>query len=389
MAQNRRSYGSGCVISTPKGLAIRWRETIMKDGKGRRVLRYEALGHVSRKEAAKKLREKLRTADVPREAPITFEELAREWVRSILPMYKYSTRKTHRHILNKHLLPMFGTLELTQLTRQRVQGFIAGLNRTGYAPHSIHHYHEVLSAVLRTAVSWNHISDNPAQGVSLPKLVPKRPKAVLTPKQAADLLLELPLKTRTMVALAILSGLRRGELLALRWKAVDESTASIRVSEAVYEGHFDSPKTAAGNRTVPLSERMLELLLDWKARVRQTDPEDLVFGTRNGTPVSSNNLIRRQIQPTCEKLGLPRCTWLTFRRTFSSWSHQSGIPDKVIAELMGHANVYTTLNVYTQVMDESRRTAAGKIGSTLFSIVQFPGRSSQQQPVREMAKLIE
>ena len=107
MAQNRRPYGSGCVISTPKGLAIRWRETIMKDGKGRRVLRYEALGHVSRKEAAKKLREKLRTADVPREAPITFEELAREWVRSILPMYKYSTRKTHRHILNKHLLPMF------------------------------------------------------------------------------------------------------------------------------------------------------------------------------------------------------------------------------------------------------------------------------------------
>ena len=322
MAQKRRSYGSGCVISTPKGLAIRWRETIVKDGKGQRVLRYEALGHVSRKEAAKKLREKLRTADVPRKAPITFEELAREWVRSILPMYKYSTRKSHRHILNKHLLPMFGTLELTQLTRQRVQGFIAELNRCGYAPHSMHHYHEVLNAVLRTAVSWNHIGENPAQGVSLPKLVPKRPKEVLTPKQAADLLLALSFKARTMVALAILSGLRRGELLALRWKAVDESTASIRVSEAVYDGHFDSPKTAAGNRRVPLSEHMLELLLDWKASARRTDPEDLVFGTRNGTPVSSNNLIRRQILPACEKLGLPRCTWLTFRRTYSSWSHQ-------------------------------------------------------------------
>ena len=121
-----------------------------------------------------------------------------------------------------------------------------------------------------------------------------------------------------------------------------------------------NPKTAAGNRTVPLSEHMLELLLDWKARAQRTDPEDLVFGTRNGIPVSSNKLIRRQILPACEKLGLPRSTWLTFRRTYSSWSHQSGIPDKVIAELMGHANVYT------QVMDESRRTAAGKIGSVLF-----------------------
>ena len=68
---------------------------------------------------------------------------------------------------------------------------------------------------------------------------------MLTPKQAADLLLALSSKARTMVALAILSGLRRGELLALRWKAVDESTASIRVSEAVYDGHFDSPTTAA------------------------------------------------------------------------------------------------------------------------------------------------
>ena len=379
MAQKKRSYGSGCVISTTNGLAIRWRETIVKDGRLRRVQRYEALGNVSRKEATKKLREKLQTADVPRQAPITFEELAAEWVKSIVPMYKYSTRKSHRHILNKHLLPAFGMLELTKLTRQRVQGFIAELKGFGYAPHSIHHYHEVLSAVLRTAVSWHHLSENPAHGVSLPKLEPKRPKTVLTPRQAADLLLALPLKTRTMVALAILSGLRRGELLALRWKAVDESTGSIIVSEAVYDGRFDSPKTKAGNRTVPLPEHMLALLMEWKTKTRRTDPEDLVFGARNGTPVSSNNLLRRQILPACETLGLPRSTWLTFRRTYSSWSHQTGVPDKVIAELMGHANVYTTLNVYTQVMDESRRDAAGRIGRELFSIVQFPGKSAEKQ----------
>ena len=379
MAQKKRPYGSGCVISVANGLAIRWRETIVKDGRRQRVLRYEALGNVSRKEAAKKLREKLQTSDVPRQAPITFEELAQEWVRSIVPMYKYSTRKSHLHILNKHLLPAFGTLELGKITRQRVQGFVAEMNRSGYAPHSIHHYHEVLSALLRTAVSWDHLSENPAQGVSLPKLVLKRPRTVLTPKQAADLLLALPLKTRTMVALAILSGLRRGELLALRWKAVDESTSSIIVSEAVYDRHFDSPKTKAGNRVVPLSARMLDWLMEWKAKARRTDPDDLVFGARNGTPVSSGNLLRRQILPACEKLGLPRSTWLTFRRTYSSWSHQNGVPDKVIAELMGHANVYTTLNVYTQVMDESRRAAAGKIGRELFSIVQFPGKSAKKQ----------
>ncbi len=72
-----------------------------------------------------------------------------------------------------------------------------------------------------------------------------------------------------------------------------------------------------------------------------------------------------------QSLRLPRATWLTFRRTYSSWTHVKGVPQKVIAELMGHSNVYTTLNVYTQVMDGSLRGAVNKVGEELFSIVQF------------------
>jgi integrase len=68
-------------------------------------------------------------------------------------------------------------------------------------------------------------------------------------------------------------------------------------------------------------------------------------------------------------LGLPNATWLTFRRTYSSWSHDKGVPGKVVAQLMGHANVDTTLNVYTQVLDGSLRTAVEKVGSELFTIV--------------------
>jgi integrase len=68
-------------------------------------------------------------------------------------------------------------------------------------------------------------------------------------------------------------------------------------------------------------------------------------------------------------LNLPHATWLTFRRTYSSWSHDKGVPGKVIAQLMGHANVDTTLNVYTQVLDGALRSAVEKIGSELFTIV--------------------
>ena len=88
--------------------------------------------------------------------------------------------------------------------------------------------------------------------------------------------------------------------------------------------------------------------------------------------ISPNNVLRRSIFPTCEALGLPRATWLTFRRTYSSWSHDKGVPGKVVAQLMGHANVDTTLNVYTQVLDASLRAAVETVGTELFRIVQSP-----------------
>ena len=127
------------------------------------------------------------------------------------------------------------------------------------------------------------------------------------------------------------------------------------------------PQTAAGIRQVPLSQPAMRLLADWKSRAKRTDPASLIFGTRSGKPISPNNILRRFVFPACESLGLPRATWLTFRRTYSSWAHDCGVPQRVLAELMGHSNVYTTLNVYTQVLDNSLETAMNKIGGELFS----------------------
>ena len=158
-----------------------------------------------------------------------------------------------------------------------------------------------------------------------------------------------------MVGLALLSGLRRGELFALRWKDIDTTGKRLTVREAVYDGKFGTPKTEAGQRTIPLSETALMVIEEWKRRVKKPEPEGLVFSTRGGTPISPNNVLRRAIFPACDALKLKRATWLTFRRTYSSWCHDQGVPGKVVAQLMGHANVDTTLNVYTQVLDGSLR----------------------------------
>jgi integrase len=169
-----------------------------------------------------------------------------------------------------------------------------------------------------------------------------------------------------MVGVALLTGLRRGELFALRWKSLDLTDGYLTVQEAVYEGVFGTPKTEAGLRRVPLSDTTMTLLAEWKRHTRKTEPEALVFSTWSGKPISPNNVLRRWIFPACEAHGLPHSTWLTFRRTYASWSHDKGVPGKVVAELMGHANVDTTLNVYTQVLDDSRRAAVEQVGNELF-----------------------
>jgi integrase len=334
------------------------------------------MGDVTKKQASDTLAQKMAAAGngkAPIRSRVTFRTLASEWDASVLPMYKHSTQKHRRFMLKKHLLPRFGDKPLSEVTRQEIQAYVAHLTQAGYAPRSIDHVHDVLSAVLRTAVKWGHLQENPARGVDLPTLRCVRPKWALTTSQAASLLGALPVLPRTMVGLAILSGLRRGELFALRWRDIDEQARLLTVREAVYDGTFSTPKTEAGSRQIPLSGMALELVGERKSYAENRDADDLVFSTRMGTPLSPNNVLRRFIFPACKRLGLPRTTWLTFRRTYSSWSHDRGVPGKVVAQLMGHANVDTTLNVYTQVLDGSVRDAVQKVGGELFTIVHKPG----------------
>ena len=116
------------------------------------------------------------------------------------------------------------------------------------------------------------------------------------------------------------------------------------------------------------------------------EPNWLVFSTRSGQPISPNNILRRWIFPACEAIGLRHATWLTFRRTDSSWAHDKGVPGKIVAELMGHANVDTTLNVYTQVLDGSVRAAVEKIGGELFTIVHRPENAGAANCLKTLAR---
>ena len=150
----KRQYGSGQLVELRKGWAIRWRETeIGPDGTKQRVLRYEQLGRMSRKAAAGILAQRMATVG-PLRSRVLFSVLAAEWMRTVLPMYKSSTQKNHQHITTKHLIPRFGPRAISDVTTQDIQAYVAQLMKENYAPKSIDHIHDVLSAVLRTAVKW-------------------------------------------------------------------------------------------------------------------------------------------------------------------------------------------------------------------------------------------
>jgi hypothetical protein len=168
MARAKRQYGSGCLLKRGRSWVIRWRELeIAPDGTNRKVLRYETLGEVSRKQATETLNQRLSAARASKSAMrsrVTFRALADEWDGSVLPMYKHSTQKHRRFIVKKYLLPQFGDSPVCDITRKMIQAYVAHLTQVGYAPKSVDHIHDVLSAVLRTAVKWGHLQENPAPG---------------------------------------------------------------------------------------------------------------------------------------------------------------------------------------------------------------------------------
>src|ERR1051326_6450692 len=204
-----------------------------------------------------------------------------------------------------------------------VQAFVAEMKERNYSAHSIHHYHEVIRVVLKYAKKWyRSLESNPAEGVTLPKLRPKKKPWALTVNQAAQLLMTLSDRPKIQAAvwLLLVNGLRRGEFLALRWESVDEERKEIYITEAYYRGHQDTPKTEASVRRIPLDPFAIALLRRWKQHSKRTSPSDLIFGTRNGRPENPNNPLRRHVFPACDDLKIPRATYLTFRRTFSTWS---------------------------------------------------------------------
>jgi integrase len=134
--------------------------------------------------------------------------------------------------------------------------------------------------------------------------------------------------------------------------------STLRVTATVYEGHFDTPKTKRGVRTIPLGPKALSVLAVLHKRAH--DPDDLVFSTRSGEPLCRRNLLHRHLQPTCKKLGLPRMPWHAPRHCHATLLDAAGASLGTVQALLGHASPEVTRQIYLHAIPaEQRRTVKG------------------------------
>jgi integrase len=192
------------------------------------------------------------------------------------------------------------------------------------------------------------------------------------------LLAELSEPCRTVVTVAVLTGLRIGEILALRWKRVDMLRGTIEVAETFSDGEFGTPKTRSSRRVIPMSEPLRKILEAHRSRSIQKDSEDLVFTTPTGTPLSSKNLYNRVLAPACDRIKEPRVSWHSFRHAHATLLTESGESMKTAQALLGHSDLETTLNVYTHALPASQRRAVERVSEVMFSIVLELGENEQK-----------
>jgi integrase len=324
---------------------------------------------LGKREAQQKLSERLAEINQGKHKPevmISFERFVLErFEPNIYPTVRFSTQRNYRWLIRRYLLPFFGSMRLPEIGPADVQMFLSQVSKR-IAPRTVLSLRHRLQKIFAVARRWGYIVSNPVEGAQVPEVSDTRERLALTPQQARSLLAELPEPSRTMVLLALLSGLRRGELFGLRWKCVDFGEGSVLVVESNYQGHSSQPKTRASRRKVFVGAVVLEAL--GRIRPAMVNGDDLVFHSERGTPLNPENLRNRVLAPACSRAGIPRVGWHTFRYTYATWANPTGESIKALQAQLGHTDSRLTLSVYTQPMPEAQRQLARKISGVLLPI---------------------
>ena len=240
------------------------------------------------------------------------------------------------------------------------------------APASVISYHRTLSSILTRAVKWGYLQSNPADASERPGL--GRHEAAYLEEADARRLLELlqaePIRWRAVITFDLLSGLRRAELLGLRWQDVDldERTITVRQTSNYLPGmgvYVSTPKTATSARPLPISTAAVMMLLEyqrWQDAQREKlgdaweDKDGRVFTTDAGAPIFPDS-VTQWFSAFVARSGLTKVTVHSLRHTYASLMIADGAPLVVVARQLGHSQTSTTANIYAHAIASAQAKA--------------------------------
>jgi integrase len=365
----RRRYQKGSLRKRGKKNPVWelqwWADCINPDGTLGRRRESMILGPASelpRKQAAKLAQEQLRPLNLGKITPlsdVTFREFVeRHFIPNFLPTLKLSTQKKYLTTLKTHLLPAFGSLRMCGIGALDLQRFVLAKMHGGLGWESCDLLRNLMSKVFTLAKQWNFFAgENPASAVMLPEKKPVREKHVLGIAQIQALLDTLREPCRTMVLLGLLTGMRVGEILGLRWKDVDLIAGQLRITQTIYRGTVNTPKTKGSWRLLPLPRPVVRTLMLVRPEPGQGTDETLVFHTRQDKPLSDTNLLHRHLKPAGHRIGAPWLSWHTLRRTHATMLQLAGGSLKDAQAQLGHTKLSTTLELYTLPVPDHQRAA--------------------------------
>jgi len=288
---------------------------------------------------------------------VTFADFADRFVRDYLPARKLkpSTTENYRYMLDGHLLPFFGDRDLAELEAQPelIDAYIAAKAQSGFSTKTIQNHLLLLNVMLRRAVVWRLIRSNPVSSIDRPSLLHPE-MSVLTETEIARLAnaydelvaeasdAERPWWTlaKAIVLTALGTALRRGELIGLRWSAVNLLEAKIEVRETFVRGRFTTPKSRASRRVVELGPRTLAVLEEQWQRAAYRGDDDLVFGhPTKGTPLETGKLAKRYLKPALARAGIekPFRPFHDLRHTSLTHAAAAGNPQIYVQARAGHS----------------------------------------------------
>jgi len=261
-----------------------------------------------------------------------------------------------------HLVAAFKHRELSGFRRDELQDLLDLKANGGLSFSVVDHLRWDMKQVFDMAVAEGHVERNPALLLFTPREAAKPVRLVMNLKEVQICFGALEKRERLIAKLAVIAGMRPGEIFALTWRRLTAAYADIR--QRVYRGLIDTPKTDQSMRKAALSEGLLAEIESWRMMAVETSDDAWVFPSERMTPLSKDNCWRRSMYPALAKVGLGWVNFQVMRRTHATFMKALGIDAKLVADQLGHG-LDVSQNVYTQSSVEIRQAALNQLERSL------------------------